>query len=190
MMLKLQIAKLLMSSRAAGYEENLMAIAEALGQKYTIPAVMQSRELIESMKDPRFYEDLSQRRIEEVRVELRKLMQYLEDAGRKPIYTDLQDSEIAVSVGEEIEGPVNPEVYRKRVEHFLRDNRLHITIAKLQNNQPITAGELKALEKMLFDGGERGTREDFEKVFGKRAPRVICAEHSWSGRKGRPGSIL
>jgi type I restriction enzyme R subunit len=167
MMLKLQIAKLLMSRRAAGYEENLVAIAEALGEKYTIPAVMQSRELIESMKDPRFYEQLTQMRIEEIRVELRDLVQYLEDTGRKPIYTDIQDDALTVSERESSGGPVNPDIYRRRVENFLRENKHHITIAKLQNNQPITIGELNALEVMLFDGGERGTREDFENIFGK-----------------------
>jgi type I restriction enzyme R subunit len=32
---------------------------------------------------------------------------------------------------------------------------------------PITAPELAFLEKLLFDGTERGTREDFEKEFGE-----------------------
>lgn len=58
-------------------------------------------------------------------------------------------------------------LYRKRVESFIRDHKFHITISKLSTNLPITAEELKLLEDMLFDGGERGTKEDFVKEFGE-----------------------
>jgi type I restriction enzyme, R subunit len=156
-----------LSARARGYEDNLVAIAEELGGKYTIPEVARSRELIESMKDPRFYEALTQRRMEEIRVELRELIQYLDDDKRSNVYTDLKDTDIAVTFRESLSASAGGEIYRKRVEKFIRENRFHITISKLSTNQPITPAELKALEDMLFDGGERGTKEDFVKEFGE-----------------------
>ena len=53
-------------------------------------------------------------------------------------------------------------MYKKRVESFIRENKNQLIISKLSGNQPITTDELKQLEKILFDGGERGTKTDYE----------------------------
>ena len=57
--------------------------------------------------------------------------------------------------------------YRRRVESFIRENKHQLTISKLLTNEPITSKELTLLEEILFDGDERGTREDFVKEFGE-----------------------
>lgn len=57
--------------------------------------------------------------------------------------------------------------YRRRVESFIRENKHQLTISKLLTNEPITSKELTLLEEILFDGDERGTREDFIKEFGE-----------------------
>jgi type I restriction enzyme R subunit len=38
----------------------------------------------------------------------------------------------------------------------------------LKQNEPITATDLAELERLLFETGGVGTKEDFEKVFGKQ----------------------
>ncbi|HRG00817.1 MAG TPA: DEAD/DEAH box helicase family protein [Bacteroidia bacterium] len=167
MMLKLQIATLLMSSNQKMYHENLIQIAEALSLKYTIPQVLKSRGLLESMKDPEFYKKLSQKKLEDIREEVRELVQYLETKGREAIYTDLEDTDLTVTVREPNLSTNYGAIYRKRVESFIRENKYQLTISKLSTNQPITAAELSVLENLLFDGGERGTREDFVKEFGE-----------------------
>lgn len=167
MMLKLQIATLLMSSNQKMYHENLIQIAEALSLKYTIPQVLKSRGLLESMKDPEFYKKLSQKKLEDIREEVRDLVQYLETKGREPIYTDLEDTDLTVTVREPNLSTNYGAIYRKRVESFIRENKYQLTISKLSTNQPITAAELSVLENLLFDGGDRGTKEDFVKEFGE-----------------------
>jgi type I restriction enzyme R subunit len=166
MMLKLQIATVLLSNSKEGYHSNLMAIAEALSQKYLIPEILNAKPLIERMKDPDFYEDLTQVQLENIRIEIRELVQYLESDGRQSVYTDITDSEVEVTISEPKINTNYGGIYRKRVESFIRENKNHITISKLNSNIPITAAELQALETMLFDGSERGTKEDFEKEFG------------------------
>jgi type I restriction enzyme R subunit len=52
MMLKMQIATIMMSSNQKQYQNNLIDIAEGLSKKYTIPAVQRSHQLIEGMKNP------------------------------------------------------------------------------------------------------------------------------------------
>ena len=44
----------------------------------------------------------------------------------------------------------------------------HLTIYKIRNNIQITKSELDALEMMLFDQGELGTKEDSQKAFGEQ----------------------
>jgi type I restriction enzyme R subunit len=39
---------------------------------------------------------------------------------------------------------------------------------KLRNNKPLTPDEIKELERILFDGSERGTKEDFVKEMGEQ----------------------
>ncbi|MBL4585448.1 MAG: DEAD/DEAH box helicase family protein, partial [Flavobacteriales bacterium] len=94
MMLKLQLANLLMLSSEKKYQENVITIAEELSRKYTIPQVLRSKELIEQLKDPEFYRELSQKKLSSIREELRELVQYLEAKGQQPIYTDIEDENL------------------------------------------------------------------------------------------------
>ncbi|WP_211214225.1 DEAD/DEAH box helicase family protein [Flavobacterium antarcticum] len=167
MMLKLQIATLMMSGTQKKYEENLIDIAEGLSQKYTIPAVLRAKSLIENIKKQDFYKGISQKKLDSVREELRELIQYLESSKRAVIYTNLVDSDITITFNEPVIKSNYGHSYRRRVESFIRDNKTQLTISKLQTNEPITVQELKLLEDILFDGDERGTREDFEKEFGQ-----------------------
>ncbi|WP_396141684.1 DEAD/DEAH box helicase family protein [Flavobacterium sp.] len=167
MMLKLQMATLMMSGTKKKFEETLIDIAEGLSLKYTIPAVLLSKPLIESIKKQDFYKGISQKKLDSVREELRELVQYLESSNREIIYTNLIDSEVIVSVNEPDLSSNYGASYRRRVESFIRENKHQLTISKLQSNVPITAKELKLLEDILFDGDERGTRSDFVKEFGE-----------------------
>ena len=97
MMLKLQIATLMMSGTKKKHEEALIDIAEGLSQKYTIPAVLRAKPLIESIKKQDFYKGISQKKLDSVREELRELVQYLESSSRAIIYTNLIDSDITVT---------------------------------------------------------------------------------------------
>ena len=167
MMLKLQIATLMMSGTKKKYEENLIDIAEGLSQKYTIPAVLRAKSMIENIKKQDFYKGISQKKLDSVREELRELIQYLDTRGRAIIYTDLKDSEIIMTFSEPTLASNYGTSYRRRVESFIRENKNQLTISKLLSNEPITSKELMLLEEILFDGEERGTRADFEKEFGQ-----------------------
>ena len=57
---------------------------------------------------------------------------------------------------------------KKKVTRYLHEHKHHITIHKLRTNQPITKAELSELERMLFDQGEVGTKEQFIKAYGEQ----------------------
>ena len=169
MMLMLQIADLLMDkSKKDKYCSNLMNIGTQLSEKYTIPAVAKAKVTIESLKNEQFYEELTQRKIEEIRMEIRDLVQYLESAKQGIYYTNFKDSELEVADGPALTGYGNNKIYKQRVESFIRENKTQIVISKINNNQPITEGELLQLEKILFDGDERGTKDDYNEQYGEQ----------------------
>ncbi len=166
MMLRLQIATLMMSGSKTRYENGLMDIAEGLSDKYTIPEVAKSRELIERLKDQDFYKAISQQKLESIREELRELVQYL-DAVNKPVfYSNITDADLTVTLKEPDLSVNYGTLYRRRVESYIRDHKNNLVISKLASNIPITVKELEVLEKILFNGNELGTKEDFIKEFG------------------------
>lgn len=166
MMLKLQMAKLLMKSSQKTFENNLVNIANELSGKYTIPQVFIAKPLIERMKDPDFYKDLTQKNLDNIRDEIRELVIYLDKKSRKTVYTDIEDSEANISEGNGMPVVENDTIYRQRVESFIRENKNNITISKLASNKPISESEIKVLENILFDGQERGTQEKFVEEYG------------------------
>ncbi|MBK3517603.1 DEAD/DEAH box helicase family protein [Carboxylicivirga marina] len=168
MMLKLQLANLLMLNSEKGYHENLVEIANQLSKVYTVPQVLRSKPLIEQMKDPDFYQKLSQKRMEEIREEIRELVCYIDRKKQTSFYTNLEDSEVILGAAEPYVPSHNRSIYKERVERFIRENKHQLTITKLSGNIPITNDELSLLEKILFDGQERGSKEDFATVFGEQ----------------------
>lgn len=167
MMLKLQIATLMTTRYKVKYEDALVEISEGLSRKYTIPAVLRAKGLIEDIKRPEFFKEISQKKLDTVREELRELIQYLESKDKEIFYSDLQDKDVISILNEPIISSNYGNAYRRRVESFIRDNKHILTISKLSTNQPITNQELQILEQILFDGNERGTIDDFTKEYGK-----------------------
>jgi type I restriction enzyme, R subunit len=164
----MQIAQLLEMRSVENYQEKLIGIADELSKKYTIPEVLQAKLTIENLKNQDFYKELSQKKLDQIREEIRELVKYLETASRKMVYTDIEDSELTIIDDERESYSIkNNQMYKKRVERFIRDHIHQLTISKLSSNLPITKEELKVLEDILFDDKERGSREDFNKEYGE-----------------------
>ncbi len=50
---------------------------------------------------------------------------------------------------------------------FLKDEENHIALQKLKRNKPITPADIRELERIFFESGDFGTKEDFENAYGK-----------------------
>lgn len=166
MMLKMQQAHLLEGMTLGQYQNRLIKVGKGLQSKYTIPEVKLRKSLIDQIAEPRFYKTLTQRKLEEIRVEIRELVKYLEASGVEPVYTNIQDSELKSEAGEPL--PVYSNIpYKERVESYVREHKSHLVIDKIRKNMPITEAELQQLEDILFDGEERGTKDEFIQEFGE-----------------------
>jgi type I restriction enzyme R subunit len=62
----------------------------------------------------------------------------------------------------------NLQSYKDRVESYIRKNRHHFSIDKLNKNIPITEADLKALEDILFTDEAAQNKQQFEKEYGDR----------------------
>jgi type I restriction enzyme R subunit len=51
---------------------------------------------------------------------------------------------------------------------FLADEENNIVLQKLKRNKPITPLDISELERIFFESGDFGTKEDFENAYGKQ----------------------
>lgn len=148
------------------------SMVKGLKRKATIEAVKNAMPTIDQTQAENFGEKETVAAFEKIRTQLRDLLQFLkeEKQSQPAIYTNFED-EIDIDKVEEVDllqTYVTLEGYKKRMERFVRQHKHHITIHKLHTNQTITDFDLQALEEILFDGGERGTKEDFVINYGEQ----------------------
>ena len=169
MMLDLQLSVLNGERKQANIIEKVIGISGRLSKKASIPAVAKKMDTINLARDKEFWAQGSIPGIERIRVELREIVKFL-DVEQQPIYftsfTDEFDGDVSeISLVYNVN---NLDAYKRRVEQYLKENSTHITISKLRNNVPITKSELDELERMLFDQGTIGTKEDFINAYGEQ----------------------
>lgn len=151
---------------------HIRSMVKGLKRKATITAVKNAMPTIDETQAENFGDKLEVEAIEKIRTDLRGLLQFLkeEKQSQPAIYTNFED-EIDIDKVEEVDlldTYVTLEDYKMRMERFVRQHKHHITIHKIHTNQAITDFDLQALEQILFDGGERGTKADFVKNYGEQ----------------------
>lgn len=169
LMLELQLSVLTGAARQAQFIQKVVATAALLSKKSAIPLVANKMDTIKAVQKKTFWEVITLPDIEAVRKELRELLKFL-DVERSPTYYTSFEDEFDGKVEERkvIFDFNDLDAYRRKVEFYLKEKRNHITIHKLVNNIQITNGELEELEKMLFEQGEIGTKEEFTKAYGEQ----------------------
>jgi len=104
-----------------------------------------------------------------VRVNIRNLTRFLDpEEGLKDVYTNFED-EIGEDIKEfnVVKSDSQLRDYHLRVQRFIRENKDHITIRRLVNNEPISHTDIQSLENILFAEGGPIPRDEYEKVFGE-----------------------
>lgn len=144
--------------------KNLINRARRLATLSNIPIVRDKMPLLTRIQSEQFWKELSFPSLEKIRTELRNLMSLLKPDKQDDEYTNFADDLSEVSEPEALRLPTAPANYMDRVRSFIRTNQDYMVIQKLRTNKPITSVELRQLEQLLFDGGERGTKADFIKA--------------------------
>jgi type I restriction enzyme R subunit len=169
LMLDIQLAILNGEKKQAGLIQKVVNTAGKLSKKASIPSVAKKMDFIRDAQDKTFWEAGDIPAIEQLRIELRDLIKFL-DFEETPIYFTAFTDEFEGNV---IEYPLvygfnDLDAYKRKVEAYLKQHIDHLTIIKIKNNIRITQEELTELEKILFEQGELGTKAEFEKAFGQQ----------------------
>ncbi len=170
LMLNLQIARLRNSPSARNMIINIIGTAQVLQKKTTIPEIVENLPLLKDIQKDVFWENANTKSIENVRLSLRGLIRFLDRQNQTPVYTHFEDDLDleGIVVKEPMSNYGNLQSYRDRVESYIRKNRHHFSIYKLNKNIPITVADLKALEDILFTDEAAQNKQQFEKEYGDR----------------------
>jgi type I restriction enzyme R subunit len=133
-----------------------------------LPAVQAQLATIQQTQDDYFWQHLTLTSAEQLRQNLRSLVALIPKNGKSAKETHFADRVLEFREVAVMPPYLRMESYKQRVERFVRQNQNHITIHKLRTNQPISTAELEALENLLFDCSERGTREDYVREYGEK----------------------
>lgn len=121
--------------------------------------MLAQRDVIEVVRTTEFWEQASVADLESVRIALRDLIRYIERSNQKIYYTDFQDEVMTVAENASMLNVNDLKSYRKKVEHYLKENQNadNLAIYKLRNNKPLTKLDVEYLERVLWQ--ELGSKE-------------------------------
>lgn len=170
LILQLQLSLVDAKVKPGKCQNKVIAAAEALEKKATIPQVMAHMAVIQYVQTSAFWENVSVESLENVRVELRDLIHYVlegNDNNRKFII-DIED------LITEDEAPVLiHSTYRQRVLDYLRDNRDYRSIQKIHHLEQLTRADLEELEHIFWK--ELGTQEEYNQLVSGKKYGTIAA---------------
>ncbi len=131
----------------------------------TVPQIREKQDLILKVAETDYIKEADFWAIEEVRTELRNLIQFIDPYNRPPVYIDIEDTlndideeYVYVSTGNNFTN------YRRKVEKFLTGNLENVIVWKIRHNIRLTEQDKENLEKILFE--ELGNNKEYAQNFG------------------------
>lgn len=164
LVLRTQLAMLQAKSDFASLKEKLQAIASALEEQMSIPAIKAEMVLIQAVASDDWWQDVTVPMLETVRRRLRALVKLIPKGQKKVVYTDFEDDlgETATIDLPQVAAGLNMGKFREKVRQFLRAHESHLSLQRLRRNQPLTPTDLTELEKMLIEAG--GTQSQIDEA--------------------------
>ena len=132
-----------------------------LTEKASIPQVFAKAEQLKTLVSEQFWDAPSLEKLEELRVDVRDLMQFLDKSPKKQIDVNIDDT-VEPSGYDGGDTIIDIRTYREKVLDYLIEHSDNEVIHKIQRLEPITNEDLKALEKILWE--ELGTKEEYEQT--------------------------
>lgn len=132
-----------------------------LTEKASIPQVFAKAEQLKTLVSEQFWDAPSLEKLEQLRVDVRDLMQFLDKSPKKQIDVNIDDT-VEPSGYDGGDTIIDIRTYREKVLDYLIEHSDNKVIHKIQRLEPITNEDLKALEKILWE--ELGTKEEYEQT--------------------------
>lgn len=144
---------------------DLLKKVSAISTVANIPEIMVQAELINQILHTDYLERAGINEFEHIRESLRDLMKYL--PKKKVRYdTNFEDDILSIEWKEsELEND-DLKNYKAKAEYYVRQHQDDLVIAKLKKNKPMTQGDIKTLEKILWS--DLGTKDEYEAEYGDK----------------------
>ncbi|MXW75462.1 MAG: DUF4145 domain-containing protein [Acidimicrobiaceae bacterium] len=153
----------------------IIRVASALADLGTaIPVVAQQQELIADIQTDEWWADVTYPMLEDARKRLRNLVHLIEYTNKNILYSDFADEFGGASVidlpgtggaggagdTEGGDGAAGGGVggdefaqFRKKAQHFLKENLAEDVVAKVRSGEPLTATDMDGLQRVLVAAG-------------------------------------
>jgi type I restriction enzyme R subunit len=136
----------------------VVQIAGLLEDQQSIPVIAAQLALILEIQNDEWWVDVTYPMLEEVRRKLRALIPLIERARKGVIYSDFED---VIGPGGVVDLPGiggeggSPEFaqFRKKAEHFLKEQLDSPVVAKVRSGQPLSDVDIVALQDLLLSAG-------------------------------------
>lgn len=149
--------------------DSVKQIGAKLSKKGAVPAVGEKMVLIKEIQEKPYWLDISVLKSELLRNDLRELIKFIDKDQKVIVYSSFDDEYSGAAVEHQLlHGTTDMESYKKRVSQYILSQKHNLIIHKLRTNVPITSTDLITLNKMLFEQGEVGSKEKFEKAYGSQ----------------------
>lgn len=136
--------------------------AKQLLEEYaSIPQVQDKADRLKELVGDAFWTDVSFESLEEMRKEVRDLMQFI-DSDSNAWITDVEDRSEDAKVSGDAFGWFDIRTYREKVIDYLFEHSESPTIKKIQQLEPINDDDLQELERILWK--ELGSREEYDRI--------------------------
>ena len=152
---------------------DLLKKVSAVASVANIPEIMAQADLIDKILHTPYLESAGINEFEHIRQRLRDLMKYI-PIDHAHYDTNFDDEILSQTWNEsELEND-DLKNYRAAAEFYIRQHQDNAAIAKLKSNVPLTAADVKELERILWS--EVGTEADYHKEFGDKPLGVFVRE--------------
>ena len=130
-----------------------------------IPEIMVQSELINKILHTDYLDNAGINEFEHIRENLRDLMKYIPRIGVKYI-TNFDDEILSLEWNESDLESDDLKNYKAKAEFYIRQHQDEAAIAKLKGNVPLSAEDVKSLERILWS--EVGSKKDYEAEYGEK----------------------
>jgi type I restriction enzyme, R subunit len=135
--------------------QKIQAIAVALEDEMSIPAIKAEAMLIHALAGDEWWQDVKVPMLETVRRRLRTLVKLLPKGQKKVVYTDFEDEvgEGALIDLPQVTAGLNMAKFKEKARAFLKEHESHLALQRLRRNQALTPTDLQEFERMLVQAG-------------------------------------
>lgn len=159
------IAASLENGSISKLRRRIIDMAGELKDKVSIPQVRDKLSVIREVLTDEFWEAGDVLAFERVRIELRELIQFLDESTKRAVVTNLSDVIVESSEGRQLTSGYDFEDYRDKVNKYVHEHRDEGVIYKLNHNIPLDKDDVTELTRILTE--ELGTKDDYVREYGQ-----------------------